>query len=125
MPRFSNLTLARVRKNVNEMLTETCTLERETAAVGRMGEPLHDQQTVQTSLPCRVIRAGRRSDLQTMPVGGQEAMVEMYRLICPVGTAFTKDDRVTMTDGRMFQVVSVEDGLSDEAFAAAIITRVR
>jgi uncharacterized protein DUF6093 len=126
MPRFSTRTIAVVKRNVNEMLTETCTIRRETGARGTMGEPLHDStEIVAQNVNCRVIRVGQRNRGQTMDVGAQETIVEMYRLICPVGTGFTTDDIITMSDGRVFQVVDVEDGLTDEAFTGAVMTRAR
>lgn len=126
MPRFSDRTIAVVRRNVNEMLTETCTITRETGAKGTMGEPLHDNtEIVAQNVNCRVIRVGQSNRGQTMDVGAQESLVEMYRLICPVGTGFTTDDIVTMSDERVFQVLNVEDGLTDKAFSGAIIARVR
>ena len=126
MPRFSARTINLVRRNVNDLLTATCRVERETSSTGTMGEPLHDWDVVQADVPCRVIKAGNdRSTSRTGTVGAQEALVEMYRLITPVGTNFAVDDRVVMSDGRVFQVVDVADGLTDEAFAGALITRQR
>ena len=126
MPRFSDRTIALVRRNVNEMLTESCTIQRESGSRGTMGEPVHQFENVATAVACRVIRAGQtQSTSEAGQVGGQEALVEMYRLICPVDTPFTTDDRVVMSDGRVFQVVDVEDGLSDSAFAGAVMVRVR
>lgn len=125
MPRFSTRTLALVRRNVDEMLVETCSIQRETGVKGTMGENLHTLTTVATGVLCRLIRVGQRSRSQTMQVGSQESLVEMYRLITPRATLFEVDDQVTMSDGRVFQVVDVEDGLSDEAFARVVVTRVR
>ncbi len=126
MPHFSTRTIAKVQANVNAMLTESCTLQRESGATGSMGEPLRNVfGNIATGVQCRVIRAKTPSGGTGMVVGSQEAMVELYRLICPVGTAFLVDDRVVMSDGRVFQVVNVEDGLTDKGFAGAVLTRVR
>jgi hypothetical protein len=125
MPRFSDRTLAVVQRNVNEMLVDTCTIKRESGATGTMGEPLHTLEIVASGVACRVIRARVPSQGTTQVVGSQESMVEVYRLICPVGTPFTKDDVVTLADGSVYLVVSVEDQLTDSAFAGAVITRVR
>ena len=126
MPKMlSTRTVTMVRARTEAMLTETCTLMRESGAEGLMGEPTHGLVLVASNVSCRVIRVGQRFTANTGAVGAQEALVEMYRLICPVGTAFDTDDVVEMSDGRRFQVVDVEDGLTDEAFAGAVITRVR
>jgi hypothetical protein len=127
MPRFSSRTLAIVQRNVGEMLTDICTISRETGATGTMGEPLHVLEVVASEVACRVIRSSQRLGSSAMAiVGSQEAMVEVYRLICPSGTAFTVDDVVTLaSDGSVYQVVNVEDKLTDGAFAGAVMTRVR
>lgn len=126
MPRFSSRTLAIVQRNVGEMLTDICTISRETGATGTMGEPLHVLEVVASEVACRVIRARTPSSSASQVVGSQEAMVEVYRLICPSGTAFTVDDVVTLaSDGSVYQVVNVEDKLTDGAFAGAVMTRVR
>jgi hypothetical protein len=126
MPRFRARTIAVVRRNVNEMLTDTCRIERQTGITGTMGEPLNSWETVATEVPCRVIRSSLRLGASAMQVvGSQESMVELYRLICPVGTGFTVDDRVTLSDDSVYQVVNVEDKLTDSAFSGAVVTRVR
>jgi len=125
MPSISSRTLAIVRRNVGGMLTETCTIERETGVKGSMGEPLHTWETVQSGVACRLITAGTRNTGDAEIVGGQESLVERYRLITPVLTPFTLNDRVIMADGRVFQVVAVEDGLTDEAYASCVVTRMR
>jgi hypothetical protein len=109
------------------MLTDICTISRETGATGTMGEPLHVLEVVASEVACRVIRSSQRLGSSAMAiVGSQEAMVEVYRLICPSGTAFTVDDVVTLaSDGSVYQVVNVEDKLTDGAFAGAVMTRVR
>jgi len=125
MPKISSRTLAIVRRNVGGMLTETCTIQRETGVKGTMGEPLHTWETVQADVACRVIMAGTRNTGDAENVGSRESLVEQYRLITPVTTPFTLNDRVVMSDGRVFQVVAVEDGLTDEAYASCIVTRTR
>lgn len=123
---LSDRTMAMVRRNVSAMLTERCTIERERGATDDMGAPLHDWTVVASDVPCRVIRAGQqRNNTTTQIVGSQEALVETFRLICPVGTPFTTDDRVRMADGLVYQVVALDDRLTDQAFVAAIIMRGR
>lgn len=125
MPRFSDRTIALVRRNVDAMLTDTCTIERLTGTKGTMGEPLDVWETVAADVRCRVIRARVVSPGTTQTVGSQESMVDTYRLVCPHGTALAVDNRVQLSDDSVYHVVSVEDGLTDEGFAGAVITRVR
>lgn len=125
MPRFGARTLAVVRGNVNEMLTDTCTLQRRTGATGLMGEPLDTFENVATDVACRVIRARVPSQSTTQPVASQEAMVDTYRMEFPYNTVLELQMRAVMTDGRIYDMVSVEDGLTDSAFAGAVVKRVR
>jgi len=126
MALLSDRTIAMVRRNVSAMLTERCTIERESGATDDMGAPLHDWTVVASDVPCRVIRAGQqRNNTTTQIVGSQEALVETFRLICPVATPFKTDDRVRLADGTVYQVVALDDQLSDQAFVAAIIMRGR
>jgi len=125
MALLSDRTIAMVRRNVSAMLTERCTIERESGATDDMGAPLHDWTVVASDVPCRVIRAGQRNNNSTEIIGSQEALVEMYRLICPVATPFKTDDRVRMADGAVYQIVAMDDRMTDQAFVSAIITRGR
>lgn len=125
MPRFSDRTIAIVTRNVSEMLTDSCTIKRLTGATGTMGEPLNQLELIASGVQCRVIRSKTPSDNAQQVVASQKSMVERYRLICPAGTAFLVDDVVTLADGSVYQVVQVEDKLTDGVFAGAVITRVR
>lgn len=118
---------ALARRMVERTLTERCDIERETGAIGLMGEPLHQWDSVERDVPCRVISAGTTNSSSSgyETVGATEAMVERWRLICPAGTALTVDSRVRLADGRVYQIVSVEDRLSDAAFAGALMVRAR
>lgn len=125
MALLSSRTVALVRSRVSEMLTDTCTLQRRIAAVGTMGEPKQQYVDVSVDVACRVIRAGRTETTgTTQTVGGAVGLKETFRLICPVGTPFLTHDRVVMSDGSVYQVVSVTAKLTDSADAQAIIERV-
>lgn len=122
----SKRTRAIIRRRANTLLTELCSIERETGATGLMGEPLHNWETVERNVPCRIILIGQfstRSEYDA--VGATEALVERWRLICPAGTTFAVDDRVRLADGRVYQIVDVDDRLTDEAFVSAVMVRAR
>lgn len=125
MPPFSTRTLGIVRRNVNAMLTDTCTIYREGSGRDSSGAPLHTLELVASAVTCRVIRSTSRAQNRAQTVAGQEALVELYRLISPVGTPFTVNDVVELSSGERYQVVNVEDKLTDSAFVEASITRVR
>jgi len=122
----SNRTLAIIKRRVNTFLTETCTIGRESGLKGAMGEPLHGVEVVAADVPCRVITLGQSSTrTEYESVGSAEAMVERWRLICPAGTSFAVDNQVVLSDGRVFQIVDVDDRLTDQAFVAAVMVRAR
>lgn len=122
----SSRTRAIIRSRVNMYLTERCTIEREAGMTGLMGEPLHGYETVAEDVPCRIIMIGQSSTRSEYDaVGATEALVERWRLICPAGTAFAVDERVRLADGRLYQIVDVDDRLTDEAFVSAVIVRAR
>lgn len=122
--RLSSRTAAVVRRSVNAMLTERCTIERETGGTGLFGEPVHAWEVVAEDVPCRLITVGRRNSGETQVIGSRESVVDAFRLICPHDTAFTVDDRA-LIDGRRYEVVTVEDDLTDAAYVAAIVVRER
>jgi hypothetical protein len=122
---FSARTLAKVQENVGAMLTDTCTIERETTATGDMGQELHENEVVATDVACRLIRAGLKSTGSSNNAGGIESLLDRYRLILPVGTVISTDYQVRMADGTIFQVVDVEAALTDAAFVAAVVVRSR
>lgn len=122
----SNRTRAIIRRRVNTLLTERCTIERETGTTGLMGEPLHGWEKVSEDVPCRVItvgQSGTRSEGRA--VGAAEALLERWRLICPAGTVFAVDNRVVFDDGRTFEIVDIDDRLTDEAYVSAVMVRAR
>lgn len=120
MPRFGARTLALVQRNTEEMMTDTCTIEREAAGVGLMGEPVGGWTVVAQDVPCRVISAGRGARSAYEDVGSQETLVERYRLICPEGTPLSVDDRVTVS-GTTYLIVDLIDGWTDSVFVGAVM----
>jgi hypothetical protein len=125
MPRFSDRALARVRRNVEAMLTDTCSIERETYSKGTMGEPLHTFEVVAEDVPCRVLQAGQGYGSNYAEVGGQEALRELTRVVLRRDAEFVVNDRIVMADGRTYLVIDAEDALTDSAFVDAVCTRVR
>lgn len=89
-----------------------------------MGEPKQQYVDVSVGVACRVIRAKPPTTNTAQPIGGAVGLKETYRLICPVGTPFLTHDRVVMSDDSVYQIMSVEDKLTDQAFVNAIIERV-
>ena len=121
---LSASTIAKVRGNVSVMLTDSCTIERETSETGDMGQELHEWEVLASDVACRLIRAGTKSTGSNNVEGGRESLTDRFRLILPVGTDISTDYRV-MVGEDYFQVVDVEAALSDQAFVAAVVVRAR
>lgn len=123
----SNRTTAIIRRRVNTFLTELCSIERETNMRGHMGEPLSNRwETVAENVPCRIITLGQNStQSEAEPVGSTEALIERWRLICPAGTVLAVDNRAVLSDGRKYQIVDIDDRLTDQAFVSATVVRAR
>lgn len=123
---FRQSTIGRIQKRLATALTETCTIKRETDARGTMNERTHTLETVAPLVPCRVISVGAQATGETRDVGAQEALIDEYRLIVPVGTDFAVNDVVEMTEGEeVYQVTKVVERHSQSTHAEALLVRQR
>lgn len=114
--------VAMIRREVALFLNQRARIERETAARGVYGEPLHGWEIVSENVPCRIIKLGRRNDSAIAEAGSAETMRDEYRLIVSRSTPLGADMRVVI-DGLQYGVVRIETALADEAFHAAIVNR--
>ncbi len=116
--------LNRIQTHLETFLTSSCTIEAETDSVGPYGEPTHGWSVVAEDVACRVIDARKTGGSASTEVGGQEAMVDTFRLIVAAGTALAVDQRVTVGSD-VYQVVALVTSRTDGADGQAVITRVR
>lgn len=122
----SNRTLAIIQRRVDTFLTERCSIERETGAKGRMGEPLHGWETVATNVPYRAITISQTSSTsEAKSVGATEALVERLQLIFKADVVLAVDYRVRLADGRVYQIVDINDRLTDKVFVSTLAVRAR
>jgi hypothetical protein len=117
-------TRARIEAWVAQFLTDVCEIQRSVTTAGALGEPVESWSVVASDVPCRMIGAGSASGTATRDVGAQEAMVEMYRLVLPLGTVVGVDTRVVVA-GATYEVVRVQDGLTSAVDVQAWVVRVR
>lgn len=115
--------LSMIRAATERFLTQRCTIDRETSAVGDFGEPLHAREVVYSSEPCRLIQVGRRTDSGVSVTAGAETLQHDYRLIVRRSVALTTDMRVTV-EGLTYNIVRLETEWTDDVFHAAILARV-
>jgi len=121
----SSRNLAYIRQRLATFLTETATIEkRDINAVDRLGVPVEDAFTlVSTDVACRVIDSRNRRN-GWMEIGQADAMVDMYRIVFPVGTDVEQDYRITV-GARKYHVVEVVDDRSDAADRQVSVKRIR
>jgi hypothetical protein len=122
---LSSQVLAMLRAKAAQFFTDTCTIEAESLARGKAGEPTHARVTVATGVPCRVIDSTNRQTISAQLVGGQEAIVDTYRIITPYGTALAVDQIITVSSGEEYHVVGLITARTDKVDAQAVVRRAR
>lgn len=120
----SSQVLAMMQRVTATFLTETCDIEVEQDSVGQWGQPAHSWQVVATGVACRVITARPMLQSTAGQVGGQEQLVDTYRLIVPAGTALAVNQRVTVND-LTYHIVSLITERTNETDAQAVMVRAR
>lgn len=124
MLKLPTAVLEAMRDAAESLMTDTCKIEVRSNSVGEYGEPLEAYETVASSVVCRVTTLGSRFKEAAEQVGGREAIVDAYRLICPAGTPLAVDQRVTLTStGERWQVVDLITARTDEVDRQAAIVR--
>lgn len=117
--------LAMLRATTAKFFTDTCTIEREASARGKAGEPTHSPVMVATGVPCRIIDSTNRQTISAQMVGGQEAIVDTYRIIVPYGTALEVDQIITVSSGDQYHVVGLVTARTDKTDSQAVVRRAR
>lgn len=117
--------LAMMRATTAKFLTETCTIEQEMNSTGEFGQPVPVWTPIATNVACRVILARQGYRPTAANVGGQEKIVDEYRIICPYGTVLATNQRITVSTGEVYQVVSLITDRTDETDTQAVVVRAR
>jgi hypothetical protein len=113
-----------MRDQAEALMTDTCLIEVRADARGEFGEATQETwTTVASGVRCRVITIQQSRAAQ--PVGTREALIDRYRLVCPSGTALDVDQRVTLSNGDVYQILQVVTARTSETDTQAIIERVR
>ena len=120
---------ATLRNKALTFLIDTCTIEAKTQSVDEIGAPVNAWIVVASSVPCRVVMAGRSNANNANLAAMQESMTDTYKLSVPVQNStynwtLAIDQRITI-NSVIYNVVSIEDGLTDTIFRQAILTRER
>jgi len=122
MPIISSQVLAMIRRVTETSFSDTCLIERESNAVGTYGEPTHQWEVTAADKPCRLISVGARRGSGIAEAGAAESLEYEYRLIVAQDVTLAVDMRVTIA-ALVYNVVRIEDALTDEAYHSAILQR--
>lgn len=117
--------LAMMRTTTAKFFTETCTIEQEMDSTGEFGQPSPMWSPIATNVACRVITARQGTRPTAEMVGAQEQIVDEYRIICPYGTALATNQRITISTGEVYTVVSLVTDRTDETDTQAVVVRAR
>lgn len=116
--------LSQLRAITAQYLKDTCTIQSLVNNRGQYGEVIADGwSTVASGVACRIITE-RDTRKAGELVGGQEALVDTYKIIVPVGTALAANQRI-VCNGLTYDVVNLITGRTDETDEQAVIVRAR
>lgn len=120
MSLINGYVLRKIRAQAEAMMTQVCTIYRQTDAQGSMGQTLTTRETVAAGVPCRVILEDARGDTQMAQA--QESLTERYRLIVPYDTELAVDMTVAVQgDDRVYQVIAIRHSHTDATDRQATI----
>jgi len=117
--------LAQLRNRTAAFLKNTCLIEVQQQVTDEYGSPVQAWAIVAADVPCRVlpIAAGSMASMSSL-VGSGESLQELYKIICPYGTALAPDQRVTV-NGAVYNVIQLVTARTDETDTQALLTRQR
>lgn len=105
--------VARIQAKLDAFLTDTATIQKRVDVQDSAGVPGQgDWQSVGVGVKCRVIDSQSRMVDSYREIAQTDAMVNMVRIIFPVGTVCEQDHRV-IVNGRVYHVVAVLDTRTD------------
>jgi len=125
MPHVTGGLRSTMRRALDALLTDTCTITAEAVGADEYGAPPGAWSIVAANVPCRVIMQSAARSAEAGAQAGREGVADTYRLIVPAGTALDAGQRVTTSDGAVYEVVDLQTALTDAPDAQAIITRMR
>lgn len=124
MSLLSSQALAHIRRIVEGMMSDTCTIEREQDSRGSLGQMAHTWEIVASAVPCRLITSKGATLPATEVFADRIAMEDTYTISLPVGQELAADYRIKI-NGLAFRVAKVLDNRTDTADAQAVLTRMR
>jgi len=117
--------LARLRNMTERYLKDTCLIEVQQRVTDEYGSPMQAWSIIASDVPCRVLPIAS-SSMASMSalVGSAESLKELYKIICPFGTALAPDQRITV-NGEIYNIIQLVTARTDETDTQALLTRQR
>ena len=117
--------LAQLRSMTAKFLKDSCRIEVQTETIDEIGAPTQTWAIVADDVPCRILpmATGSMASMSEL-VGSQESLRELYKIICPYGTALAPNQRIT-SNGATYNIIQLVTARTDETDTQALITRQR
>lgn len=113
----SSRTLALIQRHLEAFLTERCSIEVQTTTRDEYGGYSDTWTLVADDVHCRIYPIPSREGAAAV-AGSQETLVEVYRIVCPVGTGLDIDQRITVNN-QVYHIVELivqqTDGVDEQA----------
>lgn len=118
---MSAVILAKLRAQAHaQYLTDTCKIERSRQVSTDFMELVDDWFLVADDVACRVVRAGGTAGKMIEQQGQGQAVSDEYRIALANTQDIQADDRITHA-GKIYDVVRLEDDLSEKFFRHAVV----
>ena len=124
MLKVSNALLEHMRDQAESLMTDTCTIEVQSASYGEMGELIEGYTLVASDVSCRVIDAASQNVAEVVQQGDRETIFSEVRIVVPYDTALAVDQRITTSDGTAWQVGRLVTARTNPIDAQAVVVRV-
>jgi len=121
---MNNQTLAGIKAALGRFHNETADIYRTTESVQSDGSVERSQEIRAQDVPCRLFYPQKSNNSAMREIGGQERMMEEYRISLESGTTLAVDDEVRV-GGVAYQVVRIVEDMTQMADVQAIVTRRR
>lgn len=118
---MSAVMLAKLRAKAQaHYLTDTCKVERSQPVSTDFMELVDAWYTVADGVACRAVRAGAGTSQMIEKLGLGQAVGDEYKFAFADSQDLQADDRITH-NGKVYDVVRLEDDLSEKFFRHAVV----
>lgn len=117
-----------IEDQARQWLKDTCSLYRSEYVINEFGESVQSTVQVASGIPCRVTQSNS-TRVQIATVGRQERIISTYRLTIPLKSPTYNFDlavnqQVMLSNGKRYEIIQIEDALTDAVWRQADIAEV-